>query len=118
MTAATSSRATPSRSSPRTPAARPEGGATAAQKLASNPSLVGLIGSACSDETVGGIAAITNAGLTTISPSNTRPALTAPDRGPEYAGYLRTAFNDASQGKAVADVPLQRAGPHQGCHRP
>jgi branched-chain amino acid transport system substrate-binding protein len=80
----------------------PEGGASAAQKLASNPSLVGLIGSACSDETVGGIAAITNAGLTTISPSNTRPALTAPDRGPEYAGYLRTAFNDASQGKAVA----------------
>jgi branched-chain amino acid transport system substrate-binding protein len=88
----------------------PEGGAAAAQKLASNPSLVGLIGSACSDETVGGIAAITNAGLTTISPSNTRPALTAPDRGPEFAGYMRTAFNDASQGKAVAEFVYNELG--------
>jgi branched-chain amino acid transport system substrate-binding protein len=88
----------------------PEGGATAAQKLASNPTLVGLIGSACSDETVGGIATLTNAGLTTISPSNTRPALTAPDRGPEYAGYLRTAFNDAFQGAAVADFVFDEMG--------
>ncbi len=88
----------------------PEGGASAAQKLASNPSLVGLIGSACSDETVGGIAALTNAGLTTISPSNTRPALTAPDRGPEFAGYMRTAFNDASQGKAVASFVYDELG--------
>lgn len=81
----------------------PEGGATAAAKLASDTSLVGLIGSSCSDETVGGIAAITNAGLTTISPSNTRPALSSPDRGPDYAGYLRTAHSDAFQGKAVAE---------------
>ena len=50
-----------------------EGGATAAQKLAADSTIVGLIGSACSDETVGGIAALTAAGLTTISPSNTRP---------------------------------------------
>jgi branched-chain amino acid transport system substrate-binding protein len=42
----------------------PEGGATAAQKLAADTTIVGLIGSACSDETVGGIAALTNAGLT------------------------------------------------------
>ena len=81
----------------------PEGGATAAAKLASDTSLVGLIGSSCSDETVGGIAAITNAGLTTISPSNTRPVLTDPARGPDYAGYARTAHSDAFQGKAVAE---------------
>ena len=81
----------------------PEGGATAAAKLASDTSLVGLIGSSCSDETVGGIAAITNAGLLTISPSNTRPVLTDPSRGPDYAGYLRTAHSDAFQGKAVAE---------------
>ena len=86
----------------------PEGGATAAQKLAADTTIVGLIGSACSDETVGGIAAITNAGLTTISPSNTRPALTAEDRGPEYAGYLRTAHNDLVQGAFVADFAYQR----------
>src|SRR5574341_862063 len=80
-----------------------DGGATAAAKLATDTTIVALVGSTCSDETVGGIAAITNAGLTTISSSNTRPALTAPDRGPDYAGYLRTAHSDAFQGKAVAE---------------
>jgi branched-chain amino acid transport system substrate-binding protein len=80
----------------------PEGGATAAQKLAADTTLVGLIGSSCSDETVGGIAALTAAGLTTISPSATRPTLTAPDRDPSYAGFLRTAHSDAFQGLAVA----------------
>lgn len=81
----------------------PEGGATAAQKLAADSTLVGLIGSVCSDETVGGIQTLTEAGLTTISASNTRPALTFADRGPEYAGYLRTAHSDSFQGKAVAE---------------
>ena len=81
----------------------PEGGATAAARLAADSTIVGLVGSVCSDETVGGIQAITNAGLTTISPSNTRPLLTDPSRGPEFAGYLRTAHSDAFQGKAVAE---------------
>jgi branched-chain amino acid transport system substrate-binding protein len=88
----------------------PEGGATAASKLAADTSLVGLIGSSCSDETVGGIAAITNAGLTTISPSNTRPALSDPNRGPDYAGYLRTAHSDSFQGKAVAEFAYNGLG--------
>jgi len=83
-----------------------EGGAQAALAIASNPDVVGVIGSACSDETVGGIQAITEAGLTTISPSATRPALTVPERGPEFAGFLRTAHSDAFQGKAVADFAL------------
>jgi branched-chain amino acid transport system substrate-binding protein len=87
-----------------------DGGAAAAQKLAADTTLVGLVGSACSDETVGGIAALTSAGMTTISPSNTRPALTAPDRGPEYAGYLRTAHSDAFQGKAVAEFVFNKLG--------
>jgi branched-chain amino acid transport system substrate-binding protein len=80
----------------------PEGGATAAQKLAADSTLVGLIGSSCSDETVGGIKTLTDAGLTTISPSNTRPALTASDRDATYAGYARTAHNDNVQGKVAA----------------
>ena len=88
----------------------PEGGATAAAKLATDTSLVGLIGSSCSDETVGGIATLTNAGLTTISPSNTRPALSDPNRGPDYAGYLRTAHSDAFQGKAVAEFAYNELG--------
>lgn len=80
-----------------------EGGAAAAAKMAADSTIVGLVGSSCSDETVGGIKALTDAGLTTISPSNTRPALTAPDRSADYAGYLRTAHSDAFQGKAVAE---------------
>src|SRR3990172_3480650 len=45
-----------------------EGGATAAQKMAADSTLVGLIGSSCSDETIGGSKAPREAGLTTISP--------------------------------------------------
>jgi branched-chain amino acid transport system substrate-binding protein len=81
----------------------PEGGATAAQALAADTTIVGLIGSICSDETVGGIQTITEAGLTTISPSNTRPTLTAEDRDETFAGYLRTAHNDEVQGKVAAE---------------
>jgi branched-chain amino acid transport system substrate-binding protein len=81
----------------------PEGGATAAQKLAADKSIVALIGSSCSDETVGGIKTLTEAGMTTISGSNTRPALTDPKRDATYAGFLRTAHSDAFQGKAVAE---------------
>ena len=88
----------------------PEGGATAATKLAADTTLVALIGSACSDETVGGIAAITAAGLTTVSPSNTRPVLTAQDRSPDYDGYLRTAHSDAFQGKTVAEFAFNELG--------
>ena len=88
----------------------PEGGATAATKLAADSTLVGLIGSACSDEVVGGIKSITEAGLTTISPSNTRPALTAEDRDATYAGYARTAHNDAFQGKVAAEYVFNELG--------
>ena len=57
-----------------------EGGAQAALALAIDPTVVGIIGSSCSDATVGGIQTITEAGLTTISGSATRPSLT--DAGP------------------------------------
>jgi branched-chain amino acid transport system substrate-binding protein len=88
----------------------PEGGNTAATRIASDPTVVGLVGSTCSDETVGGIELITNAGLTTISPANTRPALTAEDRDASYAGYLRTAHSDAVQGAAAADFVYNELG--------
>lgn len=80
-----------------------EGGAQAALALANDPTVIGVVGSSCSDATVGGIQTITEAGLTAISGSATRPSLTEPDRGPEYDGFLRTAWSDAIQGKFVAD---------------
>jgi len=88
----------------------PEGGATAAQALAADTTLVGLVGSVCSDETVGGIATLTDAGLTTISPSNTRPALTDPSRDETFAGYLRTAHSDAIQGDVAAQFVYNELG--------
>ena len=80
-----------------------EGGAQAALALANDPTVIGVVGSSCSDATVGGIQTITEAGLTAVSGSATRPSLTFPDRGPEYDGFLRTAWSDAIQGKFVAD---------------
>jgi branched-chain amino acid transport system substrate-binding protein len=88
----------------------PETGATAAQALAANSQLVGLIGTACSGETAGGIAAVTNAGLTTISPSATRADLTAEDRPADYAGFLRTAHNDLDMGAYAAQYIFNDLG--------
>ena len=43
------------------------------------------------------------AGIVTVSPSNTAPRLTAPDRGADYGGYMRTAHNDSVQGRVAAE---------------
>ena len=88
----------------------PEGGNTAATRLAADTTIVALVGSVCSDETVGGIELVTNAGLTTISPSNTRPALTAESRTDAFDGYLRTAHNDLFQGAKAAEFVYNELG--------
>jgi branched-chain amino acid transport system substrate-binding protein len=87
-----------------------EGGAQAALALANDPTVVGIIGSSCSSATVGGTQTITEAGLTGISGSATANALTQPDRGPEFDGFLRTAFPDDFQAKAVASFILDELG--------
>ena len=79
-----------------------EGGQTAATKLAANASVVVAIGSSCSSEAVPGAPILWKAGIATVSPSNTAPKLTDPQRGPDYAGYLRTAHNDKVQGATAA----------------
>jgi branched-chain amino acid transport system substrate-binding protein len=88
----------------------PEGGATAAQKIAADTTIAGLIGPNCTDEVLGGIKAITDAGMTTVSPSATRAGLTVPDRGPELAGFLRTAHSDYFQGRMVAEYLYNEKG--------
>lgn len=80
-----------------------EGGVTAATKLSANPAIVAAIGSNCSSEAVPGAPILWKAGIVTVSPSNTAPKLTAPDRGPTYDGYLRTAHNDKVQGRVAAE---------------
>jgi branched-chain amino acid transport system substrate-binding protein len=79
-----------------------EGGASAAAELVADPSVVALLGGHCSGETTGGIATVDAAGLTTISPSNTRASFTATDREPELAAYLRTIPSDATLAAVAA----------------
>lgn len=91
----------------------PEGGATAAQKIAADTTVAGLIGPNCTDEVLGGIAAINDAGMTTVSPSATRAGLTVPDRltdNPGLAAFLRTAHSDYFQGRMVAEYLYNEKG--------
>jgi len=79
-----------------------EGGQAAATKLAADPSVVAAIGSNCSSAARAGVPILWKAGIATVSPSNTAPPLTAPDRGPDFDGYLRTCHNDKIQGAVAA----------------
>jgi branched-chain amino acid transport system substrate-binding protein len=83
-----------------------EGGQAAAQRLAANTEIVGIIGSNCSSEAVAGLPIISEAGMLMISPSNTSPRLTNPDpdtNGAWLPGYYRTAHNDLFQGAIAAE---------------
>jgi len=84
-----------------------EGGQAAATKLASDPTIMAAIGSSCSSEARPGVPILWKAGIATISPSNTAPYLTDPNRGPEYDGYLRTAHNDKFQGAVAAEFAIK-----------
>ena len=88
----------------------PEGGATAATELVADETIAGLIGPSCTDEVLGGIQAITDAGMTTVSSSATRAGLTVPDREPKFAGFLRTAHSDYFQGRMVAEYLYNEKG--------
>jgi len=79
-----------------------EGGQTAASKIVANPQVVGAIATSCSGAGVPFSQAASDAGLVTISPSNTSPALTDPAAA-WHPGYFRTAHNDLVQGAAMAD---------------
>jgi len=87
-----------------------EGGQAAAMKLASDPTVVAAVGSNCSSEAKPGAPILWNAGIATVSPSNTAPYLTDPARGPEYDGYLRTAHNDKVQGAVAAEFAIKKLG--------
>ncbi|MBI3914446.1 MAG: branched-chain amino acid ABC transporter substrate-binding protein [Chloroflexi bacterium] len=81
-----------------------EGGQAAAAKLAADATVVGVIGSSCSSEMRAGGPALSKAGFTIISPSNTAPDLTDPAK--RVAGYFRTAHNDTIQGAVAAQFVL------------
>ena len=86
-----------------------EGGQTAATKLAANPQTVIVLGPACSSAATPGAPILWQQGSVNICTACTAPALTAPTRKPEYAGFARTVFSDAEQGKADATYVSQVA---------
>jgi len=81
-----------------------EGGLAAAVRLQlmPDPSLIGIIGTSCSASMTAAMGAVSDAGLTVISPSNTAISLTQ-EGGGWRPGYFRTAYNDLLQAKMAAE---------------
>lgn len=90
-----------------------EAGATAAERIVSDPQIVGIIGTSCSGAGVPASQIMSEAGLVMISGSNTSPFLTSlfGEQGTDWQpGYLRTAHNDQIQGLAAATYAFQNLG--------
>ena len=79
-----------------------EGGQTAGTKLAANQNIVGVLGPACSSAATAAAPILWKQGMVNICNACSAPRLTAPDRGPNFDGFLRTVFSDSDQGKADA----------------
>ena len=86
----------------------PEGGQAAAAKLASNSEIFAVVGTTCSSEARVGAPILSDAGASMISPSNTAPDLTDPEK--RVAGYFRTAHNDKVQGRVAAEFVFNELG--------
>jgi branched-chain amino acid transport system substrate-binding protein len=87
----------------------PEGGQTAATKVTSDPTVLGIIGTNCSGAAFAALPVVSAAGMLMISSSNTNPGLTDPANGWE-PGYFRTAHNDKFQGKIAAEFAYNELG--------
>lgn len=90
-----------------------EGGQTAAQRVAADDEILGVIGTSCSSAATGALPIISEAGLVMISPTNTSPVLTDPDEdagGVYLPGYYRTAHNDLFQGRVAAEFLYNELG--------
>jgi ABC-type branched-subunit amino acid transport system substrate-binding protein len=90
-----------------------EAGATAAERIVSDPQIVGIIGTSCSGAGVPASEIMSEAGMVMISGSNTSPFLTslAGEQGSDWQpGYLRTAHNDQIQGQAAATYAFNTLG--------
>ena len=86
-----------------------EGGQTAGQKIAADPTIVAVVGTSCSGAGVPMAEVISEAGYAMVSPSNTAPSLTDPAQAWK-PGYLRTAHNDKVQGRAMAEFAINELG--------
>ncbi len=90
-----------------------EGGQAAAQRVAADEEVLGVVGTNCSSAAAAALPIISEAGLLMISPSNTGPTLTDPDTeagGLYQPGYFRTAHNDLFQGSVAAEFVYDELG--------
>lgn len=85
-----------------------EGGQAAAERLAQNPDVVGVIGATCSSASETAAKVLTAAGIPLISPSSSAASLTSIES--HQQGFLRTIQNDKSQAKMVADFAYAALG--------
>ena len=86
-----------------------QGGQTGGTKLASDPTILFVVGTSCSSSALGvADKLLGDKGIILISPSNTAAGLTAPDQHNPF--YMRTAQNDAIQAKVVSDFVYTKLG--------
>ena len=91
-----------------------EGGRAAAEIVAADARVVGVIGTLCSGAAVEAAPILSAAGLSMISPANTSPRLTsdlAGNAGPDYhEGYYRVTDNDLIEASVVAHFSFDELG--------
>ena len=90
-----------------------EGGQAAAQRLAADPTIVGIVGTSCSSAAQGALPIVNAAGMLMIAPSNTSPSLTSEDverGGVHLPGYFRTSPNDLIRSAKAAEYAIKVLG--------
>ncbi len=86
----------------------PKAGEEAARRLASDPTILGVIGETCSGGSIPAARVLSEAGMVLISPSSTAPSLTDPQT--HQPGFFRTIYNDKLQGTIAADFLFNALG--------
>lgn len=87
-----------------------EGGQAAATRIASDPTVVAVLGTTCSDETRGAMPLLSAAGMVMVSSSNISPDLTNPEHPDHWPGYLRTVHSYLFQGRIAAEFAYNELG--------
>ncbi len=93
----------------------PAVGKKAAQKLAKDPAVIGVVGTYNSGVAAETAPVLEKAGIVQVSPGNTDPTLTLGEHladGPErqFDNYFRVVANDAQQGVVLADYAASDLG--------
>lgn len=91
---------------------KPDVGSQVATKLASDPDIIGVIGTLNSSVAQAAVVPLDKAGVVMVSPANTNPGLTQGDdlTNPKrpHANYFRTVTTDKIQGPFAADYAIKK----------